>query len=86
MTLARPALPSIAPRLIHSLGDVFNHEVCVRIPQRLSFDTELLIATVGGGATSVELVAELVQLVETAISYGADGLTKRITIAQIETS
>ncbi|MDL5448109.1 FAD-dependent oxidoreductase, partial [Escherichia coli] len=42
------------------------------------------IAIVGGGATGVELAAELVQLTDTAVAYGAKGLAKHISITLIE--
>jgi NADH:ubiquinone reductase (H+-translocating) len=65
-------------------ADAFNREVRIRILQCLALDTELSIAIVGGGATGVELAAELVQLTETAVAYGAQGLTERISITLIE--
>ncbi|HVJ34863.1 MAG TPA: NAD(P)/FAD-dependent oxidoreductase [Terriglobia bacterium] len=65
-------------------AEAFNHEVRLRMLQCLAFNTELSIAIVGGGATGVELAAELVRLVETAVTYGALGLAERITITLIE--
>lgn len=65
-------------------ADAFNREVRIRILQCLAQDTELSIAIVGGGATGVELAAELVQLTEASVSYGAQGLAERITITLIE--
>ena len=62
----------------------FNHEVRLRMLQCLAQDTELSIAIVGGGATGVELAAELVQLIESSVAYGAQGLAERITITLIE--
>jgi len=65
-------------------ADAFNREVRIRMLQCLAQDTELSIAIVGGGATGVELAAELVQLTEAAVAYGAQGLAERISITLIE--
>ncbi|WP_308410413.1 NAD(P)/FAD-dependent oxidoreductase [Burkholderia sp. WAC0059] len=65
-------------------ADAFNREIRVRMLQCLAQDGELSIAIVGGGATGVELAAELVQLTQTAEAYGAQGLASRITITLIE--
>ncbi len=65
-------------------ADAFNQEVRVRMLQSLAQGTPLSIAIVGGGATGVELAAELVQLVDAAEAYGAQGLASRITIRLIE--
>jgi len=65
-------------------ADAFNREVRIRILQCLAQDTDLSIAIVGGGATGVELAAELVQLTEAAVAYGAQGLAERINITLIE--
>ncbi|MCA8486705.1 hypothetical protein LGM85_22495 [Burkholderia multivorans] len=48
--------------------DAFNREVRIRVLQCLAQDGELSIAIVGGGATGVELAAELAQVTETATS------------------
>lgn len=65
-------------------ADAFNHEIRIRMLQCLAQDGELSIAIVGGGATGVELAAELVQLTEAAVAYGAKGLAARISITLIE--
>jgi NADH dehydrogenase len=67
-------------------ADAFNREVRIRMLQCLAQNDELSIAIVGGGATGVELAAELVQLTEAAVAYGARGLAERITITLIESS
>ena len=67
-------------------ADAFNQEVRLRILQCLAQDMSLSIAIVGGGATGVELAAELVQLTELAVGYGARGLAERISITLIESS
>ncbi|WP_245639862.1 NAD(P)/FAD-dependent oxidoreductase [Paraburkholderia heleia] len=65
-------------------ADAFNQEVRIRMLQCLTREQDLSIAIVGGGATGVELAAELVQLTEAAVAYGAKGLASRIRITLIE--
>ncbi len=62
----------------------FNREVRIRMLQCLVQKSELPIAIVGGGATGVELAAELVQLFEAAETYDTKGLAARIKITLIE--
>lgn len=66
------------------LADAFNREVRLRMLQCLAQESTLSIAIVGGGATGVELAAELVQLVEAAEAYGAQGLAARLSITLVE--
>jgi NADH dehydrogenase len=65
-------------------ADNFNREVRIRMLQSVVDRTDLAIGIVGGGATGVELAAELVQLAEAADSYGAAGMSSRVKIALIE--
>ena len=65
-------------------ADAFNREVRIRLLQCLTQQVPLHIAIVGGGATGVELAAELVQLVEAVTAYGAPDLAGRIDITLIE--
>lgn len=65
-------------------ADNFNRELRIRILQSAADNTELSIGIVGGGATGVELAAELVQLAEAADVYGAAGMSSRIKISLIE--
>lgn len=65
-------------------ADAFNQEVRLRMLQALAQGNDLQIAIVGGGATGVELAAELVQLKEAAIGYGAQDLASRLSVALIE--
>ncbi|TWI06737.1 NADH dehydrogenase [Lysobacter ruishenii] len=65
-------------------ADAFNRELRLRLLQSLAQETELSIAIVGGGATGVELAAELVQLFETTAAYGVPGLASRISVTLLE--
>lgn len=65
-------------------ADAFNRELRIRLLQSFAHATPLSIAIVGGGATGVELAAELVQLVDVAEGYGAKGLGAGISISLIE--
>ncbi|AOY94508.1 FAD-dependent oxidoreductase [Cupriavidus sp. USMAA2-4] len=65
-------------------ADAFNREVRLRMLQCLAQDETLSIGIVGGGATGVELAAELVQLAQAAVAYGAQGLPARLSITLIE--
>ncbi|MFT3803788.1 MAG: NAD(P)/FAD-dependent oxidoreductase [Burkholderiaceae bacterium] len=65
-------------------AEAFNREIRLRILQCLAQDEHLSIGIVGGGATGVELAAELVQLTEFAIAYGAQDLASRISVTLIE--
>lgn len=67
-------------------ADRFNQEVRLRMLQCLAGGTVLSIVIVGGGATGVELAAELVQLTEAAVGYGADGLASHVKISLVESS
>lgn len=65
-------------------ADAFSNEMRLRILQCLGHDQELSVAIVGGGATGVELAAELVQLTQAAMSYGAPDLGQRLKITLVE--
>lgn len=65
-------------------ADAFGREVRIRLLQAITLDLPLHIAVVGGGATGVELSAELVQLLESARAYGAPELAGRVTITLVE--
>lgn len=62
----------------------FNQEIRIHILQSAAEKSDLSIAIVGGGATGVELAAELVQLAEAADAYGAAGMASRIRTTLIE--
>ena len=65
-------------------ADAFGREMRIRLLQSTTLDAPLHIAVVGGGATGVELSAELVQLLESATAYGAPDLAGRVTITLVE--
>lgn len=65
-------------------ADSFNREIRVHILQSAAEKSDLAIGIVGGGATGVELAAELVQLAEAADTYGAAGMSSRIKITLVE--
>lgn len=71
-------------------ADAFNQEIRMQLLECLGHEdsdeknTALSIAIVGGGATGVELAAELVGLADAAEAYGAKGLKRRISITLIE--
>ena len=65
-------------------AEAFNQEIRLRVLQALGHDVPLMIAIVGGGATGVELAAELVQLAESMSAYGVPGLASRLRITLVE--
>lgn len=65
-------------------ADAFNMEIRLHMVQSLANNTPLSIAIVGGGATGVQLAAELVQLADISEAYGAYGLAEQISITVID--
>ncbi|GAB0116191.1 NAD(P)/FAD-dependent oxidoreductase [Acidisoma sp. 7E03] len=62
----------------------FNREIRIRMLQSLALEQDLPIVIVGGGATGVELAAELVQLVDISAGLGASGLRGRMRVTLLE--
>nr|WP_256476601.1 NAD(P)/FAD-dependent oxidoreductase [Siccirubricoccus soli] len=62
----------------------FNDEVRLRILQSVTKNEPLAIGIVGGGATGVELAAELVELATLAEYYGATGMSRRLGVTLVE--
>ncbi len=65
-------------------AQAFNEEVRTRMFECMGQNRDLNINIVGGGATGVELAAELVQLADEAEAYGAAGLRDRVRITLVE--
>ena len=65
-------------------ADAFNREIRMRMVRSMTQGEGLQVAIVGGGATGVELAAELVQLAESARAYGAIGEAVRFGIVLVE--
>ncbi len=65
-------------------ADAFNREVRTRIIQCVAQNDELSTVIVGGGATGVQLAAELVALGEFIAAYGALGLAGKARITLVE--
>lgn len=65
-------------------ADSFNQDARALLFKCVSEATSTRIAIVGGGATGVELAAELVQLMESAKAYGIHDLSSRIRLTLIE--
>ena len=70
----------------HSQALDFNREVQARMLESLAAKKTLHIAVVGGGATGVELAAELIQLTEIVAHYGAAGLRDQVKVTLIESA
>ncbi|WP_454887463.1 NAD(P)/FAD-dependent oxidoreductase [Sphingomonas oryzagri] len=64
----------------------FNDRVRMALLQSLGRSTPVRIAIVGGGATGVELAAELIRLAELSEYYGAPGMAKRVEVSLVESS
>jgi NADH dehydrogenase len=62
----------------------FNGEIRTRLLESLASKGTLTIAVVGGGATGVELAAELIQLSEIVAFYGATGFPSQVRVVLIE--
>jgi len=62
----------------------FNDRLRIRLLQAVSSKRSLTIGIVGGGATGVELAAELVQIAAVAEQYGAYGASISLKVVLIE--
>ncbi|WP_339648751.1 NAD(P)/FAD-dependent oxidoreductase [Halopseudomonas pelagia] len=64
----------------------FNQEVRTRILESIGQNVDLHLTVVGGGATGVELAAELIQLTEFAGMYSAQDLLSKVHITLVESN
>lgn len=62
----------------------FNNDIRIGLLERLATGQAFTVAIVGGGATGVELAAELIQLAETIAYYGATGVPAQLRVVLIE--
>lgn len=67
-------------------ADVFNARVRAQIVRSFAEGGNIDIAIVGGGATGVELAAELSRMVELAAGYGKGDIRKRLRLTLLENS
>ncbi len=67
-------------------AQAFNERVRNHMFECMGLDHDLHISIVGGGATGVELAAELIQLADEAEAYGAVGLRDRVHVTLLEAS
>jgi len=65
-------------------AEAFNDRLYADLLRTAALGKPLTIAIVGGGATGVELAAEISQLLEIAASYGAGDLRPRLELTLIE--
>jgi NADH dehydrogenase len=61
-----------------------NREIQTRMLESMAASTALCIVIVGGGATGVELAAELIQLTQLCAYYGATGLPSQVKVKLVE--
>lgn len=65
-------------------AETFNRALRTRVMRAIVQDEKLRVAIVGGGATGVELAAELSRLLEIASSYGDPALRERLDLTLLE--
>jgi NADH:ubiquinone reductase (H+-translocating) len=65
-------------------AEAFNARLRVQIVRSLAQDDNIDIAIVGGGATGVELAAELSRMLDLAAGYGAVDIRQRLRLTLLE--
>lgn len=65
-------------------ADAFNMRLRAYVARSFSGVGEVQIAIVGGGATGVELAAELSRMIDLASGYGANGIQTRLRLTLLE--
>jgi NADH dehydrogenase len=67
-------------------ADAFNARLRARVVRSVAQGGDIDIAIVGGGATGVELAAELSRMVELAAAYGEADIRRRLRVTLLEAS
>jgi NADH:ubiquinone reductase (H+-translocating) len=67
-------------------ADVFNARLRAHVTRSFAQGCNIDIAIVGGGATGVELAAELSRMVELASSYGGADIRRRLRVTLLESA
>lgn len=67
-------------------AEAFNEALRIRVFQSVVGNTQLNVSIVGGGATGVELAAELSRLLELAASYGDASVRSRLNLTLYESA
>ncbi|MEQ5840118.1 FAD-dependent oxidoreductase [Paraburkholderia acidicola] len=65
-------------------AEIFNQALRARVFRGVARDEMLRVAIVGGGATGVELSAELSRLLEVAAAYGDPAIRERLQLTLLE--
>jgi NADH:quinone reductase (non-electrogenic) len=65
-------------------AEAFNVALRLQLVRAIATDAALSIAIVGGGATGVELSAEIMRLAETVRAYGDDDASHRLAVTLVE--
>jgi NADH dehydrogenase len=65
-------------------AEAFNARLRVQVVRSLAQDDNIDIAIVGGGATGVELAAELSRMLDLAAGYGAVDIRRRLRLTLLE--
>jgi NADH:ubiquinone reductase (H+-translocating) len=67
-------------------ADAFNAQLRAHVVRSFATGDDIDIAIVGGGATGVELAAELTHMVELAAGYGAADIRRRLRLTLLESA
>jgi NADH dehydrogenase len=67
-------------------ADVFNEQLRAHVARSVFQNQAIDVAIVGGGATGVELAAELSRMVDLAVGYGEADIRRRLHVTVLESS
>ena len=70
----------------HDQADAFNARLRAQVVRSFAQGSNIEIAIVGGGATGVELAAELSRMVELAAGYGEAEIRRRLRLTLLESA